>query len=206
MSGHAPPRLVAGIGLAVTAVGAGWLSRASSDAPYAVDLLPGLVVLGLGVGMVFVAVSGTALAGIPPSTPDGLGFLMTGHEVGAALGVAVSRRSPHLGRPLTTAAGAAEAFTGLPRRSRPRRSLVRGVRGGPDAGHQGERSRRYAHARLTRHSEVNNTKEDAMKAITQYRYGSADVLRVRKIGEPAGNPARSSSRCTQPASPEASCT
>ena len=41
----------------------------AAAASYATDLLPGLLVLGFGVGMVFVAVSVTAMAGIPPSTP-----------------------------------------------------------------------------------------------------------------------------------------
>ncbi len=46
--------------------------------------------IGLGVGLVFVAVSITAVAGIPARHAGmASGFLMTGHEIGAALGVAV---------------------------------------------------------------------------------------------------------------------
>ena len=67
-----------------------WLSTAGSDAHFATDILPGLSVLGLGVGMVFVPVSVTSMAGIPASHAGvASGFLMTGHEIGAALGVAV---------------------------------------------------------------------------------------------------------------------
>lgn len=88
--GHLAPRVLAAAGLVLTAGAAMLLSTASASAQYATDLLPGLVLLGLGVGMVFVPVSVTAMAGIP-SQHAGMasGFLMTGHEVGAALGVAV---------------------------------------------------------------------------------------------------------------------
>ncbi len=62
----------------------------SSNAHFATDVLPGLTILGLGVGMVFVPVSVTSMAGIPASHAGvASGFLMTGHEIGAALGVAV---------------------------------------------------------------------------------------------------------------------
>ena len=37
------------------------------SAHYATDLLPGLVAMGLGIGMVFVPVSVTSMAGIPAS-------------------------------------------------------------------------------------------------------------------------------------------
>jgi EmrB/QacA subfamily drug resistance transporter len=108
---HVPARLVAGIGLVVTAGGALLLSRAPSTASYAVDVLPGLIVVGLGAGMVFVAVSGSAMAGIPDQHAGmASGFLMTGHEVGAALGVAVLSTVASAAGVLTTAAGAADAF------------------------------------------------------------------------------------------------
>jgi EmrB/QacA subfamily drug resistance transporter len=88
--GHIAPRTLAATGLAATAGAALLLSTASASARYATELLPGLVLLGLGVGMVFVPVSVTAMAGIPAQHAGmASGFLMTGHEVGAALGVAV---------------------------------------------------------------------------------------------------------------------
>jgi len=53
--------------------------------------LGGPLVLGFGVGLVFVAMSVTAMAGIPAQHAGmASGFLMTGHEVGAALGVLVA--------------------------------------------------------------------------------------------------------------------
>ena len=60
--GHATSPLT---GLAITAGAAMLLSTATGNAHYATDLLPGLVLLGLGVGMVLVPVSVTAMAGIP---------------------------------------------------------------------------------------------------------------------------------------------
>jgi hypothetical protein len=88
--GHSSPRNLAVTGLALTAGASLLLSTATEGAHYATDLLPGLVLLGLGIGMVFVPVTVTAMAGIPAQHAGmASGFLMTGHEVGAALGVAV---------------------------------------------------------------------------------------------------------------------
>ena len=68
--------------------------------------------LGLGVGMVFVPVSVTSMAGIPASHAGvASGFLMTGHEIGAALGVAVLSAVASTAGTLTTAAGAADAYS-----------------------------------------------------------------------------------------------
>ena len=111
-SAHASARSVAVVGLVVAAAGALLLSRAPSDASYAVSLLPGLVVLGFGAGMVFVAVSASAMNGIPDQHAGmASGFLMTGHEVGAALGVAVLSTVAASAGALTTADGAAAAFS-----------------------------------------------------------------------------------------------
>jgi MFS family permease len=84
------PRNIPATGLTLAATGAALLPTASGTAPFATNLFPGLLVLGLGVGMVFVAVFVTAMAGISPQHAGmASGLLMTGHEVGAALGVAV---------------------------------------------------------------------------------------------------------------------
>ena len=96
----------------LTAGGAFWLSTAPVDARFATDLLPGLLLLGVGVGLVFVAVSITAMAGIPAQHAGmASGFLMTGHEIGAALGVAVLAAVATAGGDLTTPAGAATGFS-----------------------------------------------------------------------------------------------
>ena len=71
-----------------------------------------LVALGLGVGMVFVPVSVTSMTGIPASHAGvASGFLMTGHEVGAALGVAVLSAVATTAGSLTSPTGAADAFS-----------------------------------------------------------------------------------------------
>jgi len=57
-------------------------------------------------------VSVTSLTGIPASHAGlASGFLMTGHEVGAALGVAVFSSVGTTAGSLTTPAGAADGFT-----------------------------------------------------------------------------------------------
>jgi len=109
---HVAPRAIAATGLALAATGAALLSAAPGSAHFAPDLLPGLLVLGIGVGMVFVAVSVTAMTGIPPQHAGmASGFLMTGHEVGAALGVAVLSALAATAGSLTTPAGVAAGFS-----------------------------------------------------------------------------------------------
>ena len=109
---HVSPRTIAAAGLLITIASALVLSRAGTHAHYAADILPGLAALGLGVGMVFVPVSVTSMAGIPSSHAGvASGFLMTGHEIGAALGVAVLSAIASTAGSLTTASGAADAFS-----------------------------------------------------------------------------------------------
>jgi EmrB/QacA subfamily drug resistance transporter len=76
-------------GLFIVAAGAALLATVGADPSYCSDVLPGFAVVGLGTGPMFVAVSVAAMAGIPHER-SGLasGLMMTGHEVGAALGVA----------------------------------------------------------------------------------------------------------------------
>ncbi len=109
---HVSPRALAAAGLVVAGAGAVALSRAPADGQFARDLLPGLLALGLGVGMVFVPVSVTSMSGIPSSHAGvASGFLMTGHEVGAALGVAVLSAVASTAGSLATTAGAVDAFS-----------------------------------------------------------------------------------------------
>jgi EmrB/QacA subfamily drug resistance transporter len=84
------PRHVAAGGLVATAVGAFLLGHGTTHPGYLGGVLPGLVVLGIGSGLVFVAVFISASAGIPAEhAGTASGLIMTGHEIGAALGVAV---------------------------------------------------------------------------------------------------------------------
>jgi predicted MFS family arabinose efflux permease len=109
---HLSPRVIATAGLLIAVGAALLLSTATGDAHFASDILPGLCALGLGVGMVFVPVSVTSMAGIPSSHAGvASGFLMTGHEVGAALGVAILSAVASSAGSLATTSGAAEAFS-----------------------------------------------------------------------------------------------
>ena len=147
---HGTPRAIAAIGLVIVAGGAVLLAQASAGSSFATGVLPGLAIIGLGVGMVFAPVSVTAMAGIPPQHAGmASGFLMTGHEVGAALGVAVlsavasSRRQPGQRRRRRR-----RLRPRVPRRSRHRRRARR-LRVPADARRPGRRRRRNAHAPLS---------------------------------------------------------
>jgi len=108
---RASARAIAVAGLGLSVIGALLLSRAPAGGHYITDLLPGLLVLGFGVGLVFVSVSVTAMTGIPAQHAGmASGFLMTGHEVGAALGVAVVSAVAATAGSLTSAAAATDAF------------------------------------------------------------------------------------------------
>jgi Na+/melibiose symporter-like transporter len=87
--GHVGPKPLMVGGLLVVAAGAAYLAGMDADPSYWTDVLPGFVVIGLGTGPMFVAISIAAMAGIGHEQ-SGLasGVMMTGHEVGAALGVA----------------------------------------------------------------------------------------------------------------------
>jgi EmrB/QacA subfamily drug resistance transporter len=112
LMGHTSARNLAAAGLVTSAIGAAFLSTASGTATYAANLLPGLIVLGFGAGVVFVAVSASAMAGIPEQHSGmASGFLMTGHEVGAALGVAILSAVATSAGSFTTVDGAAAAFS-----------------------------------------------------------------------------------------------
>ena len=83
-------RLPMAAGLALAAVGFGLLAGVSADGSYASDLLPGLLIFGIGLGTAFVAVSIGALDGVT-ERDSGLasGMINTMQQVGGALGVAV---------------------------------------------------------------------------------------------------------------------
>ena len=87
---HAGSRVVALVGLALTAGGALLLAAAPDKASYASDILPGFLVLGAGVGLVFVTATVTAMADVSHEKAGlASGIMTTAHELGAALGVAV---------------------------------------------------------------------------------------------------------------------
>jgi EmrB/QacA subfamily drug resistance transporter len=87
---RAGSRAVAVTGLALITVGALLLAMAPDRASYAGDLLPGFLVLGLGIGLVFPTASVTAMSEVDAERAGiASGLMSTAHELGAALGVAV---------------------------------------------------------------------------------------------------------------------
>lgn len=83
-------RVLAVTGLVLMGAGALWLSAAPAHAGYATWLLPGLLLIGAGTGLVFPAASVTAMSDIVPARAGlASGLMTTAHDVGGALGVAV---------------------------------------------------------------------------------------------------------------------
>jgi EmrB/QacA subfamily drug resistance transporter len=86
---HAGAKKLIVVGLVIAAAGALVLASIDSDPSYLTDVLPGFALLGLGVGPMFVAISVAAMSEVPHERSGmASGLLMTGHEIGAALGVA----------------------------------------------------------------------------------------------------------------------
>jgi MFS family permease len=106
--GHVGPKPLMVLALLVVAVGAWLLAGMDANPSYLSDVLPGFIVLGLGTGPMFVAISIVAMDGIRHEQ-SGLasGVMMTGHEVGAALGVASLTA---IAGDLTTRAGLIDAY------------------------------------------------------------------------------------------------
>jgi EmrB/QacA subfamily drug resistance transporter len=87
------PRLgaptVSALGLVLIAGGAVLLALAPDVATFATEVLPGFLVLGFGVGLVFPAGSIAAMSDVAPEEAGlASGLVTTGHELGAAFGVA----------------------------------------------------------------------------------------------------------------------
>ncbi len=77
-------------GLAVLAVGLGWLSLARPDGNYWADVLPATLVAALGMSLAFIPSLGTAISSARPEE-GGLasGIVNTSYQIGSALGLAV---------------------------------------------------------------------------------------------------------------------
>jgi len=92
-----------------------YFTQISAGGSYFADLLPGFILLGVGMGFSFVPVSIAALAGVPP-LEAGLasGLINTSQQIGGALGVAIlttvsTTRTDHL---LAKGTGMPAALTG----------------------------------------------------------------------------------------------
>ncbi len=101
-------RALIGVGLVIATAGAALLCTVDAGSSYLTGVLPGFLVLGAGVGPMFVAISVGAMSEVPHEL-SGLasGLMMTGHEIGAALGVATLTA---VGGDLTTRAGLVNGY------------------------------------------------------------------------------------------------
>jgi EmrB/QacA subfamily drug resistance transporter len=78
------------VGSLVSAGAVFWLSQIPVDGSYFTDLLPGLMIMALGLGGVFVGVQTAANAGVPPDKSGLAAALVnTSFQLGAALGLAI---------------------------------------------------------------------------------------------------------------------
>ena len=85
---EARPLIVAGA--LIAAGGVYWLSRIPAHGSYFTDVFPGMMVMALGLGGVFVGVQTAANAGVPPALAGLASALINASfQVGAALGLAV---------------------------------------------------------------------------------------------------------------------
>jgi EmrB/QacA subfamily drug resistance transporter len=109
------PRAVLLPGLALCVGGLALLGRAPADGVYAVDLLPSMVMLGLGAGLTFPSL--TMLAMSEATSRDAgfaSGLLNTTLQVGGALGLSIlaTLSTSRTGRLLASGEGAKAALTG----------------------------------------------------------------------------------------------
>ena len=77
-------------GMALVALGLAWLTRAPVDGAYAVDVLPAMLLLGIGAGVSFPALMTLAMSGASDADAGlASGLVNTTMQVGGALGIAV---------------------------------------------------------------------------------------------------------------------
>ncbi|EFC83636.1 hypothetical protein [Parafrankia sp. EUN1f] len=78
------------VGAALGTGGMAWLSQVSTDSSYVSITLGPLLMFGFGLGLLFVPLSVSLVAGVPPQLSGAAASMMvTVQQVGGALGVAV---------------------------------------------------------------------------------------------------------------------
>ncbi|MEY2505468.1 MAG: hypothetical protein QOG27_1748, partial [Verrucomicrobiota bacterium] len=83
-------RLPLGVGLSIAALGLLWLARAPVDGDFVVDVLPSMILLGLGAGIAFNPVLLAAMSDVEPQDAGlASGVVNTAFMMGGALGLAV---------------------------------------------------------------------------------------------------------------------
>jgi EmrB/QacA subfamily drug resistance transporter len=85
------PRPVMAIGLALITAGMVWYAQIPVHASFASDLLPGYLMVGIGMAFSFIPMSIAALAGVRPDEAGlASGLINTSQQIGGALGVAIA--------------------------------------------------------------------------------------------------------------------
>ncbi|EGX60332.1 transport integral membrane protein [Streptomyces zinciresistens K42] len=84
------PRLLMAPGALLAAVGMVLLTRLTVDSSYSGDILPALILLGLGMGLIFMPVFATATAGVAPQDSGVTSATVnTAQQVGGSIGTAL---------------------------------------------------------------------------------------------------------------------
>jgi EmrB/QacA subfamily drug resistance transporter len=78
------------VGMALLTVGLVYFTQVSANGSYVADLLPGFLIIGVGMGFSFVPISIAALAGVQgPEAGLASGLINTSQQIGGALGLAL---------------------------------------------------------------------------------------------------------------------
>ena len=108
-------RTVLVTGLSLVALALGFLAMVEADGNYAVDVLPALVLMGIGFGAAMPALMGQAMSGAAPADAGvASGLINTTQQIGAAVGTAVlaTAAASRTGSLLAEGAAVPEALTG----------------------------------------------------------------------------------------------
>jgi len=85
------PRPVMAVGLALITAGMLWYTQIPVEASFVTDLLPGYLLVGLGMAFSFIPMSIAALAGVEPQEAGlASGLINASQQIGGALGVAIA--------------------------------------------------------------------------------------------------------------------
>ncbi|MBO4254831.1 DHA2 family efflux MFS transporter permease subunit [Streptomyces griseorubiginosus] len=87
---HVPPRTLMVPGMVLAAGGMLLLTRMTVDSSYATEILPALILMGLGMGLTFMPVFATATAGVAPQDSGVTSATVnTSQQVGGSIGTAL---------------------------------------------------------------------------------------------------------------------
>jgi EmrB/QacA subfamily drug resistance transporter len=87
---HVPPRMLMVPGMVLAASGMAILTRMTVDSSYATEILPALILMGLGMGLTFMPVFATATAGVAPQDSGVTSATVnTSQQVGGSIGTAL---------------------------------------------------------------------------------------------------------------------